>query len=96
MAGLSCAAINWHKNIHPPEMEINPLKTVCGYACGGIINLFRKTVTHAILSPHRTHLSMHTCILGDPPSVQQVGMLQHNVTGVGVGGLLFITDLKLL
>ena len=26
-----------HNSIHPPEMEINPLKTVCGCPCDGVI-----------------------------------------------------------
>ena len=67
-------------------MEVNPLKTVCGYACGGIINLFLKN-SHTCnpLTPWNTFVNayLHT---GWPPSVQLVGMLQHNVTDKGGGG----------
>ena len=48
-----------HNSIHPPDMEINPPKTVCGYRCGVVVktdhtdsNPMEKTVIPTILSPY--------------------------------------------
>ena len=43
-----------HNSVHPPEMEINPLKMVCSCPCGGV----RKTTMHT-MSHSGMHLSMY-------------------------------------
>ena len=46
--------------IYPPEMEMNPPNTVCGYLCGGVLNTNNLNVKHAILSNYGMHLSMYS------------------------------------
>ena len=69
------------KHIHPPEMEINPPKTVCGCPRSGVMKTKTKTnkqtnkkhnnnkqqpMTHSILSLYGKHLSMYNCIIITP------------------------------
>ena len=75
MGGLPSALIYFlHNSIHHPEMEITPLKTVCG---GEI----KKTVTHATLSLWKTsvHTKRYPWLLHTwyPPRVSRRGMLQQ-------------------
>ena len=63
-----------HNNIYSPEIEINPLKMLCGYPCDGVIENSR---THAILSPCGMHMSMYKCIYPVTPRVFSLGTLQQ-------------------
>ena len=56
MWGLSSAMISCLNNgMHPPEVDINPLKMMCGCPCGGVI-----TDSHTSnLLPYRIHLLVY-------------------------------------
>ena len=56
--GISSTMISSLANsMHPPEIEIRPLKTAYGSICGRIINFF-----FLVLSPYEMHLSTCNCI----------------------------------
>ena len=63
-----------YSSIHPPEIEADPPKTVCGCPFGGTV---KKTATHAVPSPYGMQLSMYSCISRGTPSVFSWGMLQQ-------------------
>ena len=59
---LICCVVMWklfsltvspvHKSVNPPEEEINPLKTVCGWLCGSglILTFVNVQVTPRVLN----------------------------------------------
>ena len=51
-----------YNSIHPPEMEINPLKTACGFPCDGVMKKENKHGQHTLLASYRMHLSMYNCV----------------------------------
>ena len=65
MLELSSAMIisSLHNSSHPPEIEINPPKTACGYLCGGVTptkHTHTHTHTHTHSSDTHTHTVTHT------------------------------------
>ena len=67
-----------------PEMEINPLKMVCGYPCGRV-NKQKSKVTHPILSPNEMHFSMYNCTYcATPPPPLPPNSQLGNITTTNV------------
>ena len=67
--GLYSAKISsLRDSTHFPEMEINPLKTMCGCPWGRVTKKIK--VAHAIISPYGMLLSMYNCKFWVPHSVQ--------------------------
>ena len=91
MQGLSSVTIkSLHNSIHPPEMEINSLKMVCGCL---------KMVTHAIFSSYGMHLSVYNCMYWvtlHPHLTPQCSAGEHTTLTLALSQTPFLRTLQII